>query len=191
VDPVLALPADMHDLVLSLFLVPGAASRPRSMMSSEDRSNSPGVHVPPPLIYLAGFAAGWGLHQLWPIELVPESMTAAAGVTAAVLVTVGSVLAFAGLYGFARYRTALVPSMRASHLITTGVYRLSRNPIYLGFTWLYLGAALHNDVAWTLPFLLVVSWVMNRYVIAREEQHLTAVFGDAYRDYCRRVRRWL
>lgn len=100
-------------------------------------------------------------------------------------------MTFAGIYGFARHRTALVPSRRASHLITSGVYRLSRNPIYLGFASMYLGAALRYDLAWTLPLLLVVLWIMNRYVIAREEEHLTAVFGDDYRSYCRRVRRWI
>ncbi|MFL6192698.1 MAG: methyltransferase family protein, partial [Thermoanaerobaculia bacterium] len=66
-----------------------------------------------------------------------------------------------------------------------------RNPMYLGMTLLYLGLALWIGTLWPLPLLPVALWATQRYVIAREERYLEAKFGDDYRRYKERVRRWI
>jgi len=160
-------------------------------MKPQTRKDSPGVAIPPPFIYLAAFGASWGLNTLWSVSLMPAPLADPARHIAKAFLILGCLPLFAGIANFVRYRTAISPDSRATTLITGGPYRFSRNPIYLGFTLLYLGAILRSNIAWAVVGLLGVLWVMNRFVIAREEEHLNAVFGDAYAKYCRQVRRWL
>ena len=92
---------------------------------------------------------------------------------------------------FLRARTTIHPFHTASTLVTDGMLRFSRNPIYLGFVLLLLGAAL---ILGTLPGLVAIPafmWALTRFVIRDEEAMLEREFGDAYRDYKARVRRWL
>ncbi len=160
-------------------------------MNSPHPADSPGVWFPPPFIYLTTFGVSWWLNRVWPTQLISESFVADSALVAKPLVVAGVVLAMAGLFSFAKHRTTIEPSKKASKLITDGLYRISRNPIYLGFTAMYLAATLRTNNTWALLCLLPVLAIMNRHVIAREERHLTAVFGDSYRAYCQKVRRWL
>ena len=81
--------------------------------------------------------------------------------------------------------------MPSTTVVTTGLYRLSRNPIYLGLAALYLGLAFAANSGWAVILLLPILAVMRYGVIAREERYLEAKFGDDYRAYKARVRRWL
>jgi protein-S-isoprenylcysteine O-methyltransferase Ste14 len=76
-------------------------------------------------------------------------------------------------------------------LVTSGPYRFTRNPMYLGMAFLYVGFAFAFGVIWALAFLPAVIVVVDRFVIAREEPYLERNFGQAYRDYKARVRRWV
>ena len=76
-------------------------------------------------------------------------------------------------------------------LATDGIYRLSRNPIYLGLTLIYAGIAIAAGSFWPLLLLVPLLVIMRYGVIGREEAYLERLFGDAYRDYQRRVRRWI
>ncbi len=156
-------------------------------MTETSSKDLPGVIAPPPLIYLAGFGIGFGLDRLRPIPLLPPSIT---HVVALGLLVVGCV-AFAGVYAFVRARTSPSPWTPVSALVTTGIYRYSRNPMYLGFTALYLAATAWRNTAWTLPLLVVVLVVMQWGVIGREEEYLERRFGEDYRLYKSEVRRWL
>ena len=91
----------------------------------------------------------------------------------------------------AQAHTAVDPRHPTTTLVTTGPFRYSRNPIYLALTLLYLGVALLVNALW-IVLLVVPSVLVIRYgVIAREEAYLTRMFGEAYRQYMRQVRRWL
>jgi len=79
----------------------------------------------------------------------------------------------------------------ATALVTTGPYRYTRNPMYLGLAFLYAGIALAFGLLWALAALPVVLLVVDRVVIPPEERHLEAQFGDEYRAYKSRVRRWI
>jgi protein-S-isoprenylcysteine O-methyltransferase Ste14 len=76
-------------------------------------------------------------------------------------------------------------------LVTSGPYRLTRNPMYVGMAFLYGAFALAFGVIWALITLPLVLIAVDRLVIAREEPYLEARFGEQYREYTRRVRRWL
>jgi len=88
-------------------------------------------------------------------------------------------------------RTTVLPTRKSTNLVTTGPYRLSRNPIYVGNVLLLLALALIFANAWFVLFALLTAVCIQKIAIEREEQHLLAVFGAEYETYCRRVRRWL
>lgn len=157
------------------------------------RGRGPGVDIPPPLFFLAGFVVGMLLEK-YVVDLLPESRPAvqfvveAAGVA---LIVGGLGLAFWGMLTFQRAKTAIYPNRDASRLVRAGPYRLTRNPMYSGMTMGYLGGSLLLTAGWpflTLPLSLLA---IRRFVIDREERYLTSAFGDEYRAYQRQVRRWL
>ena len=96
-----------------------------------------------------------------------------------------------GLISFVRARTAVMPHLPASRLVTAGPYRFTRNPMYLGITLAYAGLALLIDTAWPLLLLPAVLALLMVVVVRREERYLERAFGDAYRAYRDRVRRWI
>ena len=147
-----------------------------------------GVIAPPPLIYLAGLLVGLGIDWLWPMDVIAGVGWLAAG---GLLAVVGVAVALAGSVRFRRAGTPVQPWRPASALVVAGIYRYSRNPMYLGLALFYLGLALLvGDVATALMLLPVLALI--RYgVIAREERYLTERFGQPYLDYQTRVRRWL
>ena len=158
-------------------------------MPAADRG--PGIHVPPPLIFVAGFAAGWLLNRR--LEFVIDGDGAGAVQTAigAVLVAAGLGLSASGITTFIRARTTVLPNRAARQLVTWGPYRATRNPMYTGLATAYLGAACLTNLAWPLVWLPAVILTMNAVVIRREERYLNAAFGLPYAEYCRRVRRWI
>ena len=109
----------------------------------------------------------------------------------AALVAAGFMFAFVAAGGFVFRRTTLHPTGQPARLVTSGAHALTRNPIYLSLTIVYLGAALALGRAWPLP-LLALPWAsINWVVIPFEEARLSKTFGQDYADYCRRVRRWI
>ncbi len=106
---------------------------------------------------------------------------------------VGILLMLAGGYAFQKAKTTFNPTKptAASSVVTSGVYRLSRNPMYGGFLLTLIGWA--TFLSHTLPFLLLPVFVayMNRFQISPEERALSAKFGDEYEAYKHAVRRWL
>jgi len=154
-------------------------------------ARGPGVIVPPTLLFLLGFCAGlwWNQADPWPMQNGGEhgwrllAGTLVAGAGAAVFWT--------GLWTFASLRTGIMLQDPATRIVTTGPYRWSRNPQYVAFVTLYLGATILADTVWPLILLPVVIAVLRALVIHREEHYMHRTFGDEYRAYCRRVPRWL
>jgi protein-S-isoprenylcysteine O-methyltransferase Ste14 len=92
---------------------------------------------------------------------------------------------------FRRARTSMVPMKPSSALVTTGPYRFTRNPMYLGMAFLYVALAFALGLVWPLILLPVVIAAVDRLVIAIEEAYLVRRFGQPYCDYMTRARRWL
>ena len=90
-----------------------------------------------------------------------------------------------------RAGTNIRPDLPTTALVTEGPFRFTRNPLYLGLTLMYAGIALLIPGTWPLLLLVPVLLVMRWGVIAREERYLERKFGEPYRAYLGRVRRWL
>jgi len=149
-----------------------------------------GVRFPPPLLYVAGIAAGLGLHRWRPLPMTAG--TSSARVAGAVICLLAyAAIFFSALAAFRRARTTIVPNRPAAALVTGGPYRFTRNPMYVSLVALYLGVTLFTDSWWPLVLLPVVVLAVDRMVIAREERYLAAAFPTDYRAYRARVRRWL
>ncbi len=148
-----------------------------------------GVVAPPPLIYLAGLALG--LLVEWLAPLPGFGLGAARFVLGGLLLLGGGSAALPALLGFRRAGTAAEPWKPSSALVTGGIYRITRNPMYLGLALVYAALALFADSPATLLLLAPVLVAVRYGVIGREERYLEALFGQDYRDYKARVRRWL
>lgn len=162
-------------------------SRATQARAAKDK-DSAGVKVPPPLIYMLGLLAGVGIEQIASTPKLPGPIAlaaAGAGIAASIYLDGGA------LRNFLRVGTAAEPWKPSSKLVTTGPYRFTRNPMYLGMACLYVGASLAFGYLWSAALLPVVLFIVDRQVIAREERYLERRFGKAYRDYKRDVRRWL
>jgi protein-S-isoprenylcysteine O-methyltransferase Ste14 len=146
--------------------------------------------VPPPALLVVAAIAMWAIAYRWPRFWIPFAWREEVSLALAALAGLCIAMAVAG---FVRARTTVDPRHpeRSEVLVTGGVYRLSRNPMYLGSALLLAawGAYLANALAWAMP-LLFVAWV-TWFQIRPEERALQARFGDAYARYRRMVRRWI
>jgi protein-S-isoprenylcysteine O-methyltransferase Ste14 len=153
-----------------------------------DRLDTAGVVAPPPLIYLGGLAIGFGLEALLPGGTLPDALRWVLGGAALVA---GIALQTTFMVAFTRRGTAIEPWKPTTAIVTTGPYRLTRNPAYLGMAIIYVGIALLADAPWALVPLPFVLAVIDRGVIAREERYLERKFGQEYLDFKSRRRRWI
>jgi protein-S-isoprenylcysteine O-methyltransferase Ste14 len=148
----------------------------------------PGLHVHPPVIYLAVLLIGVGLNYGWPIRLLPGPWGAIVGVT---LIATGVAILPPVLVRFRRADTPFNAHEPTTALIVDGPYRFSRNPAYVALTLWYLGVGFLLNSGWVLLLVVPVLLVMDLRVIRREERHLEATFGERYLRYKSQVRRWL
>jgi len=149
-----------------------------------------GVHYPPPLLYVGGIAAGWLAQRAHPLPITGHP--SAVRTTLAVAFALGWLGLFAAASGaFVRHRTTLIPNRPAAALVTSGVYRFTRNPMYVSLVLLYLAVTLVLDSWWPVVFLPLVVIAVDRFIIRREERYLAQAFPGEYAEYRVRVRRWM
>lgn len=148
-----------------------------------------GVIARPPLLFLAALLLGLLADRLLPFAF-PE-VDHAHWILGGAAIVIGLGLAAAGIGNFSRAGTPLPTNRPVRALVTTGIHGRSRNPIYLGLFLLYGGIGLAARSPGTLILMLPLAVTMRHGVVAREEAYLERRFGDAYRDYKARVRRWL
>lgn len=159
-------------------------------MTAPKPKDHPNVAVPPPLIFLGFLFAGYGLGKLIGDPGFGLGLELRRG--AALTLIVGGLLLdglAAGL--FRRFDTAVEPWKPSTALVTSGPYRFSRNPIYVGFAITFVGLALAMDSWSALAALIPCLIVVEAFVIRPEERYLEGKFGREYLDYKARVRRWL
>jgi protein-S-isoprenylcysteine O-methyltransferase Ste14 len=157
-------------------------------MKSRDHA---GVFVPPPLLFLMPMLAAAMLHSRRPWAISDGAATglAFAGFAA---IAIGIAIGLASIDRFWKANTTILPAGRpTTAIVERGPYRFTRNPMYVAMACAYVGLGLVLNNMWALIALPLVLAVVDRSVIRREEQYLAAKFGDAYRVYCARVRRWL
>ena len=148
------------------------------------RQDNPHVVVPPPLIFGGLLLLGLGFDRASPSLSLPS-------IIGAVLMCLGTTVIVMALGLFRDNKTRPEPWQPASTLVIAGIYKWTRNPMYLGMAVFSLGMALlFESIPATLLVLLAIA-VIDRLVITREEAYLLRRFGDDYRAYRSRVRRWL
>lgn len=144
--------------------------------------------IPPPVYYGAAFATGMLLHRAAPLDIPGRPWTALVG--AAVLIA-GLALDAAGVAAVVRHHTTIVPHRPVAELLTTGIYRVSRNPMYTGLAIMVTGGALLAGTWWPLFLLPLSLLAVRQLAIIPEETYLERRFGSDYARYRRDVRRWL
>lgn len=147
--------------------------------------NKPKIPIPPPLIFV--FCA---LLMKWlpPIWSFPSVLWLAAG-----LAGIGCVIGAASVLQFLLARTTLTPFQfeTASQLVTGGIYRLSRNPMYLSLVFILLAWMVYLGSLSALFGIALFVWYVTKFQIKPEEEGLKTLFGEAFIAYCQRTRRWI
>ena len=148
----------------------------------------PGVIAPPLLIFLSGLLIGGLISWFFPIPFLPTVLGYAMG---GILVVSGLGIIFVANLMMTKANTNIEPWKPTTALLSTGIYGKSRNPVYAALVMVYLGISFVINSFWLLPPLIPVLIVMHFGVILREERYLEGKFGDDYREYSGRVRRWI
>jgi protein-S-isoprenylcysteine O-methyltransferase Ste14 len=162
-----------------------------SDLTETDRGRKTGwLSIPPPLAFVVAFICGRGLDRLVATGMFAETAAKARPVGFA-LVAVGALFAVSAVATFIRRWTTIVPHGRPRVLVTTGAYRVTRNPMYVGLTLAYVGVAVLTCAVAPLATLLLPLWFLSAAIIPREERSLLETFGDDYRRYAARTRRWI
>jgi protein-S-isoprenylcysteine O-methyltransferase Ste14 len=156
------------------------------MNGTPDRSNAV---IRPPLALALAILGGLAAERLVPLPFLPDDMPKAwAGV--AVLAS-GLALGAWAIATLRRAGTHVQTTQPTTTIVTSGPYRFTRNPIYVGMLAVLIGLAIALNTAWLLVALAAFFLVIRFGVIAREEAYLERKFGEVYRSYKSRVRRWL
>jgi protein-S-isoprenylcysteine O-methyltransferase Ste14 len=143
--------------------------------------------IPPAYLLLALIAEAL-LHRFWPIQRIIETPYTYLGVIA---LLAGIVMTGSAARLFKTAGTPVVPFERSTALVTSGVYRFTRNPMYLGLILILLGVAIWLGTLSAFLPVPVFVWIIQRNFVRGEERFLEDIFGDEYVAYKRSVRRWL
>ena len=153
--------------------------------------NTAGVIAPPPLLALAAVVFGLLLDGLFPAYVLTVLLDFSDRIIVAlVLFAASAALAIPAMLAFRRAGTHIEPWKPATKLVTGGIFRFVRNPMYVGLILLVAatGVALASD--WTLVMTAALAVTLHVGVVRREERYLAAKYGERCRDYCRRVSRY-
>lgn len=158
---------------------------PSELPPEEDR---PGVPIAPPLLFVLPIMALLALEWFVPTTFVHGAVRWTVGV---LLLVAGVALNVIGFVTQKRAGTDPIPFNPSTRIVSHGLYRFTRNPMYIGFALWTLGLAILCNSIWTLLAAPVGLVLVDRLVVVREERYLERKFGDEYLSYKRRVRRWI
>lgn len=150
----------------------------------------PDNRIPPPLVAALAAAGMWAISAHGPqFSLDPMLKYALIGL----LLVIGICFNVLGIHAFRASRTTINPLKpeRSTSLVAGGIYRITRNPMYVGMALLLLAWAVHLSALLPLAGVVLFVFYMTRFQIRPEERALERIFGEQYRAYCARVRRWL
>ena len=157
-------------------------------MGKEIKNDNPGVKVPPPIIFLGFGLFGVSFHYLKPLTIIGPTWLVYLGV----LILIGSFLGFGYMVNFyKKNKTEIEPTKTTSKIIISGLYRYSRNPVYLILSAGPIGLGFIFMTYWAMFAFIPALIVIYYTAIRKEEQYLEKKFGQVYLDYQKKVRRWL
>jgi protein-S-isoprenylcysteine O-methyltransferase Ste14 len=155
---------------------------------NEPISDKAGVIAFPPALYAITLLIGLGLSFTFPVSFLPRPP---ALILAALAMICAGAIATSAFRVMNRSQTAIDPAKPTTAIVSDGVFQLSRNPLYLSLTLLYIGVSLLFNALWALLLLLPLLVIVQIGVIQREEVYLERKFGDEYLRYKAQVRRWI
>ena len=158
---------------------------PAELPPEEDR---PGVSIPPPLLFVLPILASLAFEWFVPTSFVHGAFRWLLG---ALIFIAGLALTYSGFITQKRAGTDPIPFNPSTRIVSHGLYRLTRNPMYLGFALCTFGLGILVDSVWMLLAVPIGLILIDRIVITREERYLERKFGEEYLSYKRRVRRWI
>ena len=162
-----------------------------SLSRMKSTKDSPGVFIPPPLFYAGIFFLSFLLQGYFTIKRAFFFHSPIADILGLILIIAGLIFIFPAIGQFFKTKNSLIPIKPATSLQTSGIYAVSRNPMYTGLVGIYLGLSFIFGNWWTLILLPLLILLISYFVILPEENYLTRAFGDLYSDYKKRVRRWI
>ncbi len=143
----------------------------------------------PPVWLLGALVLAWAQGHYWPLEL--SFGGAWADFLGGLLVGGGVLLMLLAVYEMRRQRTTVIPHQEADRLVTSGIFKRTRNPIYLGDLLILAGFILRWDSVLALPLLPIFAWIIERRFIIPEENRLRRKFRADFARYERKTRRWV
>ena len=150
-----------------------------------------GVIARPPFLFLGALVLGLVWDFLLPLPFLVPGSDQVHWIIGGALILTGLALAGAGIRNFSQAGTPVRGYKPTRALVSSGIHGWSRNPIYLGMFLIYGGIGLAAQSPWVLMIIVPLAITIRYGVVAREEAYLERRFGDDYRDYRHRVRRWL
>jgi protein-S-isoprenylcysteine O-methyltransferase Ste14 len=153
-----------------------------------DGQDTPGIRVPPPLLYLLPLASGLLLDRRIHIPFLPRRVARIIGWP---LVGGGVALSGWAIRTMRNAETTMRTDKPVSNLIQEGPFRYTRNPLYLSDAMIYAGIAVLRNSLWAIVLLPLAMIAIQREVMGREERYLERTFGEEYLAYKARVRRWV
>lgn len=156
-------------------------------MSGQDKKGA-GVKFPPPLIFLGAILTGYATHYVLPLNIADASEIIIAG---SALVVIALIIIIIAALSFRRVKTHLEPWHPTSTIVSSGVFSISRNPIYVALCFANIGIGLILNSWWVLLSFIPAAILVYLIAIKPEESYLERKFGDEYLAYKSRVRRWL
>jgi len=160
------------------------------MNNQINKSKGPGVYILPPLFYVLVFIGAVLIQKMIPISdaLFHLLATKIAGV---IFLITALFFLVRSLRQFFLTKNTLILIKPASSLQTTGIYGITRNPMYVGLAIVYLGVTCFIGNWWNIILFPLLFLIVQEYIIKREERYLNLEFGKEYDEYRRIVRRWL
>ncbi|QEC69233.1 isoprenylcysteine carboxylmethyltransferase family protein [Panacibacter ginsenosidivorans] len=155
-----------------------------------NKNDHPGVYIPPPLLYAAMFFAAVQMQKLLPLSKA-FFYTTTSKITGTLIILIGLLFNFPALRQFFKTKNTVVTIKPATSLQTTGIYAVSRNPMYVSLLLIYTGLWFITGNWWNVILLPLLVLILQEYVIKREEKYLNRRFGAQYLEYKARVRRWI
>src|SRR5215831_2791638 len=157
-------------------------------LSMNERPDNPSVIVFPPLPFAGTLIVGLLLHRLMPHPILPRSLAWSLGI---LLIIASALIARSAQAAMRKAGTNVNPYKPSVAIVTEGPFRFSRNPLYLSLLEMYLGITFLFNALWPLLLVVPLLIVTHYGIIRREERYLEAKFGEPYRIYKARVRRWI
>ena len=155
----------------------------------DNRADTAPVITRPPLAWGLAVIGGLALNWLVPLPFLPVDLPA--GWLGAIVFVLALALFAWAIVTITRAGSNVPTNRPTTTIVESGPYRFTRNPIYLGMFLSLIGLAIAFDNLWLLMMLVPFALIIRYGVVAREEAYLERKFGDVYRGYRSRVRRWL